>query len=106
MSNRLYEVGSTAEVVVPIQIETSGDPTAGAVEFSFTAKTATDPGSFTAGSWSGSFDATTGMVTALTPTLPTTGADVELAEGRYKVWARWTVGGETVVVDPGLLDVG
>ncbi len=104
--SRMYEVASTSTEVVPVEITTVADPTGGAVSFSFTAKTATDAGSFTAGSWSGSFDATTGRATALTPSLPASGATVVLAEGRYKVWAKWIVGGETVEKPVGVLDVG
>jgi hypothetical protein len=101
---RSYSVESPAVEVVPVIVTTVADPTGGAVEFAFTSAN-TDPSSFTAGAWSGTWSATTGRVVALTPTLPASGATVPLAEGRWTVWCRFAVGGETVVERVGQLVV-
>ena len=101
---RSYSVESPAVEVVPVIVTTVADPTGGAVEFAFTSGN-TDPSSFTAGSWSGSWSATTGQVVALTPTLPAAGATVPLAAGRWTVWCRFALGGETVVERVGQLVV-
>ena len=74
----------------------AGDPTGAAVEFAFVAVGAgTAPSTFYAGAW-GTWDASTESVPARTPTIGAAGV-AALAAGRYVVFARYTVGGETVV---------
>jgi hypothetical protein len=102
--SRSYLVESPAVEVVPVIVTTVADPTGSPPGFAFTAGN-TDPSSFTAGSWSGTWSATTKQAVALTPTLPAATATVPLAEGRWTVWCRFTVGGETVVERAGQLVV-
>lgn len=103
---RSYVVESTAVEVVPVRVTTVADPTGAVPSFAFTAVSqSTNPSTYTAGTWSGSWDATTSRAVALTPTLPGSGADVELTEGRWSVWCRFTQGGETVVERVGVLVV-
>jgi hypothetical protein len=79
-----------------VTISTDADPTGGAVEFAFVAVGAgTAPSTFYAGAW-GTWDAVTESATARTPTIGAAGV-AALSAGRYKVFARFTVGGETVV---------
>ena len=95
---RSYSVDVSSVEVVPVEVTTSGDPTAGAVEFGVVAAGASsNPTAWVAGSWA-TWDATTRKVTASTPTLPATGTGLPLAVGRYVLHARWTVGGEAQVV--------
>ena len=102
MTSRSYRVDSNTVEVVPVRVVTVADPTAGAVEFAFTQSA--EPTSWTAGSW-GTWTAATSLAIALSPTLPAAGATVTLAEGRWTIWCRFTVGGETVVESPGELVV-
>ena len=95
---RSYAVDVSSVEVVPVEVTTSGDPTAGAVEFGAIASgLASNPVTWVAGSWA-VWNATTRKVTALTPTLPATGTGLPLAVGRYVLHARWTVGGEAQVI--------
>jgi len=103
MSARRYTIQSGATVVVPIDVRTIGDPTGAVPSFSATTTTATDPGAFTDGTWSGAWSSTTRLVTALTPTLP---GSLSLAEGDFKLWLKYVVGSETVILPVGILGVG
>ena len=103
MTTRSYRVDSNSVEVVPVFVSTVADPTAGdAPKFAFTASG--EPSSWTAGSW-GAWDAARGRAVALSPTLPASGATVTLAGGRWTMWVRFDVGGETVVESPGMLVV-
>ena len=85
--------GAAAHDVV---IHTDADPTGGDVEFAFVAVGAgTAPSTFYAGAW-GTWDSVLEQVSARTPTIGAAGV-AALSAGRYHVYARWTVGGETVV---------
>jgi hypothetical protein len=91
---RLY--AATVESL-QVQIVTPTSPTATAPEFALSTPTAVAPGSFTAGTWSGAWDAATGRTLAVTPTLCATGA-LEVASGSsYQLWAKVTIGAETAV---------
>lgn len=103
---RSYTVCSTSTESVPIEVEAPADPTGGAVSFAFTKATdSAAPSTFTAGSWDTAYDADENTATALTPTLPSSGSGVELAVGRWKVYTRRIVGGETVTDVTGILEV-
>lgn len=78
-----------------VEITAEADPTLDTVEFAAVdVETAGgDPAGWTAGSWSGSYDATTKKVIAETPTFGTSESpstpDVELTEGTtYRVLCR------------------
>jgi hypothetical protein len=92
-----------------VTIHTDADPTGGAVEFAFVAVgSGAAPSTFYAGAW-GTWDSVTESVSARTPTIGAAGV-AALAAGRYKVFARFTVGGETVVrpvaVEPLVVSAG
>jgi len=87
---------STAERV-PVTIATSADPTGGDVEFSLT--TGASPTVWVAGTWDGSWNATTGRVSALSP-LVGDGQDLDTdtdGVSDWSLWVRWTVGTEVPV---------
>lgn len=89
-------IESTTAHYIGVYVHTTSDPTGGNVDFALTATT-TQPTSWQTGTWSGTFDATTGRVLALTPL---TGASQTLdvtPDTDYDLWARWTVGAETPV---------
>lgn len=104
---QVVQVESSSVEVIEVEVTTAADPTAGAVTFSFTAHTATDPGTFSSGSWDGSFDATTGQVTALSPTVGSSSATVDLTSAsKWKMWIKFIVGSETVVKPVATVKVG
>ncbi len=103
--SRSYSAESGSVEVVPVVVTASDDPTGGAVTFSFVATSATDASAFVAGSWSGSYNATTNEATALTPTLPAAGATKTLAEGNWKMYCKFIVSSETVIQLVGILTV-
>lgn len=96
MSSRLSLEHTTVETL-PTTITSRLDPTGDTVEFNMTAATLTSPsGSWTAGTWNGTWNSTTGEVVALSPLIGS-GAFV-LTEGTfYKLWVRWVHGSETIV---------
>lgn len=66
----------------------------------------TQPGTFYAGQWSGSYNASTQLTTALTPTLGATGATLTIATGTvYTLWAKVTVSSEVAVWAVGTIAV-
>lgn len=104
--SRSYSIESGAIVNVPIIVDAPADPTSGAVSFSIVARSETNAGAFTAGTWvSGSWNATKLEAIALTPTVGATGATLELAEGKYKVYTKDVVGSETPITLTGVLTV-
>ncbi len=103
--SRSYSAESGSVEVVPVVVTAAADPTGGAVTFSFVATTVTDAAAFVAGSWSGSYNATTNEATALTPTLPDAAATQELAEGKWQIYCKFIVSSETVVQLVGVLTV-
>ncbi len=104
--SRSYEAQSGSVEVVPVVVTAAADPTGGAVTFSFTLEGSTSPVStFTAGTWSGSYNATTNEATALTPTLPAAAATVTLTVGRYVMRAKFIVSSETVIDVVGVLTI-
>lgn len=99
-------IESTTAERIPVRVETAADPTGNAVEFAVTAASAeTQPSTWVAGSWDGSWSSTTGRADALSPV---TGAGQALAvtPGDYVLWIRWSItGGETPVKPVGTLRV-
>lgn len=99
----MITIESTTAEKLQVEITTTADPTAGAVEFAV--GTGNDPGSWVAGTWVGTWDSTTGKATALTPlvgsgqVLPVVGAT------QYRLWARWHVGAEVPVRVASVLQV-
>ena len=79
-----------------VTITTPGDPTG--VLPSFAIGQGTDPSAWVTGTWASPWDSTTGQITANTPVI---GASQPLpittAPGEWRLWARWTVAGETPV---------
>lgn len=105
--SRTYKLESGSIEVIPVEVTTASDPTGAAVAFSFTASTATDAGAFTAGSWSGTYDADTDIVIALTPTCGSASATIDLTSAsKWRLWVRYTIGSETVVRPVGIVTVG
>ena len=88
MSNVELEHTSVEKLTVTIRSDT--DPTGSAVEFEMTAASATSPtGSWTAGTWDTTWNATTLRVGSLTPAIG--GAGFALTEGeRYRLWVRFS----------------
>ena len=88
---------STTKEKLRVHLISRADPTGSAVEFSVTAIDAADPGTYSAGSWEGTWNTTTGRVVALTPTIGATGTLVIAGATSYKLWIRWSFGSETIV---------
>ncbi len=106
MSRSYGPVEPTAVVNVPVVVTAPADPTGGAVTFSFTLTGATTPSvTFTAGTYDGTYNATTNEVDALTPLLPHSTATVELAVGTYTMRSKAIVGSETAIEIVGVLTV-
>lgn len=102
---RVYPVDSNTVEVVPVIITTPADPTAGTVSFAFVAP-GTEPSTFTAGSWSGSYDAVTDEAVALTPTCGSASATINLtSRTKWDLYARWVVGSETPTAQVGVVVV-
>ena len=94
--SRVHEVESIADVVMQVEVTTPADPTGDPIEWAFTpAGSTVEPSSWTVGAWVGSY--ADGKVQAISPLLPSAGSTVTLAEGRWTVWVRWSVGSETPV---------
>ena len=89
---------STGKQSLEVPIETPSDPTATVPAFGLTTVADLDgPAVWSAGSWSGSWSATTEKATALTPTIGATAASptLTIASGStYWLWAQVTLGGE------------
>lgn len=82
---------------VELPIGTNADPTGTAPAFALSTVDAVAPGSFTNGTWVGSYDTVTEQTTARTPTLGSAGS-LTLASGTdYKLWAKVTLGSEVAV---------
>jgi hypothetical protein len=91
----MLDVESTTAEKLQVEISTVADPTAGAVQFAVTQ--GHDPTSFQAGNWVvGSWDPSTGTAVALTPLLGA-GQTLAVTEGIWRLFAKWSVAGETPV---------
>jgi len=79
------------------EIETDTDQTGSIIRYAFIA--GGEPSSWTNGSWSGTWDSVTKKATGVTPTVggTGTGANVELADGRYDCWVQIVGGSEQPV---------
>lgn len=96
MANNIYQIESTTSEKLPAIITTSGDPTVLAPDFALTTGT-TEPSTWVAGEWTGTWSDTTGEVNALSP-LVGDGETLAVTAGvEYDLWARWTLGTETPV---------
>jgi hypothetical protein len=99
-------IDSTTVERLEVELVSRTDPTGGAVEFSFTTAGASNPGTWVAGGWTGAWSTANGRVKAVTPTIGSPAAQVELPEGAtYRVWVRWTSGAETPVKQAGFITV-
>lgn len=87
--------GAIISLEVPIKFDT--DPTGVTPTFGVSTDSATVPGSYSNGSWNGSYNSTTDVATARTPTLGASGATITLTAGTtYLLWWKLaTLGGET-----------
>jgi hypothetical protein len=88
-----------------VPIITSSDPTGTAPEFALSAAGATAPGTFSAGTWAGSWDASTLRATARTPSIGGTGTLTVTSGTSYLLWAKVTLGGEVAVWPVGSIRV-
>ena len=96
MSGTVQLFADTVESV-QVPIKTNSDPTGTAPQFALSTTAAVTPGSFTTGSWSGSYSSTTGLTTAVTATLGTAGS-MTIATGiSYSLWIKVTLGSEVAV---------
>ena len=89
----IESVGVAKENVI---VRTFSDPTGTPPDFAVTSG-ATEPSSWVAGEWNGSFDVATSEIPALTPTMGSAGALVVAGGSEYDLWVRWTIGVETPV---------
>ena len=87
--------GAICSLEFPVKIDT--DPTGVTPTFGVSADPSTAPGSYSSGSWNGSYNTTTDTAVARTPTLGASGATITLAAGSTYVlwWKLATLGGET-----------
>ncbi len=68
------------------------DPTGVTIEFGITAADShTQPTTWVAGTWEGTWNSVTGVVKAFTPSIGSAGDLVVAADTEYQVWARFTV---------------
>lgn len=84
-------IESTTVETLGVRLTAEEDPTSDSVEFSLTANSATDPGTWTAGTWDASepWDSNSGKCRAITPTIGSSSAQLEVTEGAYhKLWVR------------------
>lgn len=93
---------STAEKI-PVTIATVADPTGGDVEFALAA--GTNPTTWVAGEWDGSWSAANGRVSALSPLVGSGQALDTDGETDWSLWVRWTVGTEVPVRRPAKIRV-
>ena len=94
--SQVHAVESIADVVMQVEVTTVADPTSSPIEWAFSpAGSTVEPSSWTVGAWVGSYAG--GKVQAISPLLPSATSTVTLAEGRWTVWVRWSVGSETPV---------
>jgi hypothetical protein len=77
-----------------VDIYTNADPTGANPQFALSAKGASAPGTFSAGSWTTSY-ASTGWTTARTPTLGSAGTLVLASGSTYDLWVSVALGSET-----------
>ncbi len=99
----MLTIESATSEKLGVVIRTKGDPSG--TPPSFAVGTGTDPGTFANGTWSGSWDSTTGEIEALTPTIGAAGTLVVAGATDYRLYARWTVSGETPVKVAAILRV-
>lgn len=81
-----------------VDVYCSADPTVTDPEFAVTVlDVITDSETFYAGSWSSTYDTTTGWVRARTPTFGATGT-IDVAAGSYlSLWVKASAGSETAI---------
>ena len=96
MTTSTLAIESTSAVPIRVPVVSEVDPDSNLPEFQLTALTATDPtGTWVTGTWSGTWDATTGAgLEAVTPVTGTTGFTLT---GNQKLWIRWVAGAHTPV---------
>lgn len=89
-STPTIESASAEQLLVKVQ--TVSDPTGGAVEFQADLASSgrgSPSGSWVAGSWNGTYNATTQRVEALTPTVGVAGSIVVAEGADYHLWMRF-----------------
>lgn len=73
-----------------VNLTAAADPTATPPDFQVSLTTVVTPvGSWVAGSWLTTWDATTKRLTARTPTIGAAGQLVVVQGSRYTLWIRW-----------------
>lgn len=88
MSNVVIESASTEPV--DVDIVAAADPTATPPDFQVSLTTVTTPvGSWSAGTWTTTWDATTKRLTARSPNVGAAGTLVVVQGSRYTLWIRW-----------------
>jgi len=93
MSGKVTLYAATVESV-ELPIKVNSDPTATVPYFALSATSAVAPGTFFAGTWVSSYDSTTDLTTARTPTLGSAGSMVIASGSDYSLWVKVTLLGE------------
>lgn len=97
-------IESTSAEKIAVDVTTPLDPTGTPPDFAITT-TSTEPTTWVAGTWDTTYNATTGVATALTP-LVGDGQTIAVQGGTtYDLWVRWSAGGETPIKQAGILTV-
>jgi hypothetical protein len=88
-----------------VSISTDVDPTATPPQFALSAAGSTSPGSFSPGTWAGTWNASTEQTTARTPSIGSGGTLTIASGSSYLLWTKVTLGGEVAVWPVGSIRV-
>jgi len=92
----LLRVSQVSKETLRAVIKTTNDPTGDLPTFAFTETEDMDPVADMAnGTW-GTWNSSSKVADAVSPTFPGAGATTTLAVGTYNVWMTWIVGSETI----------
>lgn len=103
----IYAAGVESLTVINQQFK-GGDPTGTEPDYEAvtdTAATAPAGDDWQTGDWDGTYDTSTSIAVPVTPTMGSSSATVELAAGSYRLFGRYVVGSETLIVDHGTFNV-
>lgn len=98
MKVKHFALESATAEALRVTVVSRADPTGTNPNFEMLVHTATSPtGTWSAGTWDGSWDPVSGEVSAITPVIGT-GQTLDLTENQFhKLWMQWTHGSETPV---------
>ncbi|NNF68427.1 MAG: hypothetical protein HKN01_01535 [Acidimicrobiia bacterium] len=94
----------TSSEKLPTTVTSPSDPSgSGAPDFAVTALdvNVAPTSGWVAGEWTGTFNTALKRMSALTPTMPAVGSGLDVAEGDWKLWCRFSITGETPVQEVG-----